>query len=310
MIGARVNGKLVTIDYKIKNGDVIEVLTSQNSKGPSRDWLNIVKSSQARNKINQWFKNELKEDNVLKGRDLFQTYCKTKNINTADLLTPEYESSVMHKYGFQDWDSVLAAIGHGALKEGQVINRMQELYARDHKKQVTDEELLANIQENSQNKPAHIKSKSGIVVKGIHDVAVRFSRCCAPVPGDEIVGFVTRGRGVSIHRTDCVNIINLPEMDRARLIEAEWQPEDHKSSEKYLAEIIIYAQNRSGLLADISKTFTEKNIDIQSMNTRTSKQGIATMVVTFEIGGRNELTAIIDKLRMIENVIDIERTTG
>ena len=216
----------------------------------------------------------------------------------------------MHKYGFQDWDSVLAAIGHGALKEGQVINRMQELYARDHKKQVTDEELLANIQENSQNKPAHIKSKSGIVVKGIHDVAVRFSRCCAPVPGDEIVGFVTRGRGVSIHRTDCVNIINLPEMDRARLIEAEWQPEDHKSSEKYLAEIIIYAQNRSGLLADISKTFTEKNIDIQSMNTRTSKQGIATMVVTFEIGGRNELTAIIDKLRMIENVIDIERTTG
>ena len=285
-------------------------MTSQNSKGPSRDWLNIVKSSQARNKINQWFKNELKEDNVLKGRDLFQTYCKTKNINTTDLLTPEYESSVMHKYGFQDWDSVLAAIGHGALKEGQVINRMQELYARDHKKQVTDEELLANIQENSQNKPAHIKSKSGIVVKGIHDVAVRFSRCCAPVPGDEIVGFVTRGRGVSIHRTDCVNIINLPEMDRARLIEAEWQPEDHKSSEKYLAEIIIYAQNRSGLLADISKTFTEKNIDIQSMNTRTSKQGIATMVVTFEIGGRNELTAIIDKLRMIENVIDIERTTG
>ena len=121
---------------------------------------------------------------------------------------------------------------------------------------------------------------------------------------------MTRGRGVSIHRTDCVNIINLPEMDRARLIEAEWQPEDHKSSEKYLAEIIIYAQNRSGLLADISKTFTEKNIDIQSMNTRTSKQGIATMVVTFEIGGRNELTAIIDKLRMIETVLDIERTTG
>ena len=187
---------------------------------------------------------------------------------------------------------------------------MQELYARDHKKQITDEELLANIQENSQSKPVHIKSKSGIVVKGIHDVAVRFSRCCAPVPGDEIVGFVTRGRGVSIHRTDCVNIINLPEMDRARLIEAEWQPEDTKSAEKYLAEIIIYAHNRSGLLADISKTFTEKNIDIQSMNTRTSKQGIATMVVTFEIGGRNELTAMIDKLRMIENVIDIERTTG
>ena len=310
MVGARINGRQVPIDTKLNNGDRVEIITSQNSAGPSRDWLNIVKSAQAKTKINQWFKNELKEDNVMKGRDMFLTYCKTKNINTTDLLTPEYEASVMHKYGFQDWDSVLAAIGHGALKEGQVINRMQELYARDHKKQITDEELLANIQENSQSKPVHIKSKSGIVVKGIHDVAVRFSRCCAPVPGDEIVGFVTRGRGVSIHRTDCVNIINLPEMDRVRLIEAEWQPEDTKSAEKYLAEIIIYAHNRSGLLADISKTFTEKNIDIQSMNTRTSKQGIATMVVTFEIGGRNELTAMIDKLRMIENVIDIERTTG
>lgn len=311
MIGARVNGKLVTIDYKINNGDVIEVLTSQNSKGPSRDWLNIVKSSQARNKINQWFKNELKEDNVIKGRDMILSYCKTRNINNAELLTPVYENSVMRKYGFQDWDSVLAAIGHGALKEGQVINRMQELYANDHKKQVTDEELLASIQDNSQNKPVHVKSKNGIVVKGIHDVAVRFSRCCAPVPGDEIVGFVTRGRGVSIHRTDCINILSLPNIDRARLIEAEWQPEEVQNhSEKYLTEIVIYAHNRSGLLADISKTLTERNIDIQSMNTRTSKQGIATMATTFEIRSREELNAIIDKLRLIDNVIDIERTTG
>lgn len=314
MIGARVNGKLVTIDYTINNGDCIEIITSQNSKGPSRDWLNIVKSSQAKNKINQWFKNELKEDNVIKGRDVFLSYCKSKNINTTDILRPEYEDAIMRKYGFRDWESVLAAMGHGALKEGQIVNRMLELYNRDHKKMVSDQELLAAIQENAQNMQSKVirpKSKNGITVKGIHDVAVRFSRCCAPVPGDEIVGFVTRGRGVSIHRTDCINIINLSALERARLIDAEWQPEELDSGkEKYFAEIVIFAHNRSGLLADISKALTEKNIDIQSVNTRTSKQGIATMAVTFEVGSREQLNSIIDKLRMIENVIDIERTTG
>ncbi len=311
MIGARVNGKLVTIDYKINNGDCIEILTSQNSKGPSRDWLNIVKSSQAKNKISQWFKNEFKEENVVKGRELLYSYCKSKSINPSDVNTPEYRASVMHKYGFNDWEAVLAAIGHGALKEGQVVNRMLELYARDHKKQVTDNELLTAIQENNQNKPMRPKGKSGITVNGIHDVAVRFSRCCAPVPGDEIVGFVTRGRGVSIHRTDCVNILCLTDIERSRLIDAEWQPEvlDSKN-DKFLAEIVIYAQNRNGLLADITKTITEKNIDIRSMNTRTSKQGIATMATSFEIGSREELNAIIDKIRTIENVLDIERTTG
>ena len=314
MIGARVNGKLVTIDYTINNGDCIEILTSQNSKGPSRDWLNIVKSSQAKNKINQWFKNEVKEDNVVKGREVFLSYCKSKNINSSDILKADYESAIMRKYGFRDWESVLAAMGHGALKEGQIVNRMLELYNRDHKKQVSDEELLANIQENAQNiqhKIVKAKSKNGITVKGIHDVAVRFSRCCAPVPGDEIVGFVTRGRGVSIHRTDCINILGLSEIERVRLIDAEWQTEEiDASKEKYLAEIVIYAQNRSGLLADISKTLTEKNIDIQAMNTRTSKQGIATMSMSFEIRSREELNTIIDKIRMIDNVIDIERTTG
>jgi len=311
MIGARVNGKLVTIDYKINNGDCIEIITSQNSKGPSRDWLNIVRSAQAKTKILQWFKNELKEDNIIRGKELFQNYCKSKNINISDILTPDYQKLVMQKYGFKEWDAVLAAIGHGALKEGQVINRMQELYARDHKKQETDEELLAAIQENNANKPMKPKGRNGITVKGIHDVAVRFSRCCAPVPGDEIVGFVTRGRGISIHRTDCINIMSLSDLERSRLIDAEWEPEgEAERNEKYLSEIIVYAHNRSGLLADISKTFTEKNIDIRSVNTRISKQGVATLDIAFEIGSREELKAIVDKIKMIESVIDIERTAG
>ncbi|MCM1542206.1 MAG: bifunctional (p)ppGpp synthetase/guanosine-3',5'-bis(diphosphate) 3'-pyrophosphohydrolase [Blautia sp.] len=310
MVGARVNGKLVTIDYEIRNGDRIEIITSQNSKGPSRDWLNIVKSTQAKSKINQWFKHELKEDNIIKGKELLSTYCKTKNINLSELLKQEYMDAVMRKYGFREWDAVLAAMGHGALKEGQIVNKMQELYDRDHKKVLSNEEILQNIVElGNSNRPVAMKTKSGIVVKGIADLSVRFSKCCSPVPGDEIVGFITRGRGVSIHRTDCVNIINLPEMERVRLMDAEWQaPED--GSEKYVAEIKIYANNRAGLLADISKTLTERNIDILSMNTRTSRQGLATMQTTFEVGSREELNRVIEKIRGIESVVDIERTTG
>ncbi|MDD3367264.1 MAG: bifunctional (p)ppGpp synthetase/guanosine-3',5'-bis(diphosphate) 3'-pyrophosphohydrolase [Lachnospiraceae bacterium] len=310
MIGARVNGKLVTIDYEIKNGDRVEVITSQNSKGPSRDWLSIVKSTQAKSKINQWFKNELKEDNIDRGREAINTYCKTKNIDLPSLMKKEYTEAILRKYGFHDWDSVLAAVGHGGLKEGQIINRMLELYDADHKKELTNEEILQAVEENAANKPMKLRAKSGIVVKGIHDVAVRFSKCCSPVPGDEIVGFVTRGRGLSVHRTDCVNVINLPELDRARLIDAEWQQNEAGQLEKYVAEIKIFANNRNGLLADITKVMTEKNIGIQSMNTRTSKQGLATLDTTFEIGSREELKAIIERLRSVESVIDIERTSG
>ena len=317
MVGARVNGKLVTIDYEIHNGDRIEVITSQNSKGPSRDWLNIVKSTQAKNKINQWFKNELKEDNVVRGKELLTAYCKTKGINLSTLMKQDYVDVVLRKYGFRDWESVLAAVGHGALKEGQVINKMQEAYEKEHRKELTNEEVLQSIAEASAareakelNHPTHIRSKSGIVVKGIADLSVRFSKCCSPVPGDEIVGFVTRGRGISIHRTDCINILTLPESERERMIDAEWQAPEQTGGEKYETEIKIFAHDRSGLLADIAKALTEKNINILSMNTRTNKQGEATLQLTFEISNKEELERIVDKIRGIESVLDIERTSS
>lgn len=311
MVGARVNGRLVNIDYVIQNGDRIEVITSQNSKGPSRDWLSLVKSTQAKNKINQWFKTELKEDNILRGKDMIDRYCKAKGINYPDINKPEYQEKVMARYAFRDWESVLASIGHGGLKEGQVINKMVDEREKKLKKEVTDKNILDGIGEMTSKMPASKKSKSGIVVKGIHDVAVRFSRCCSPVPGDEIVGFVTRGRGVSIHRTDCTNIINLPEDERVRLIDAEWQtPESDTGKERYTTEIQIYANNRIGMFVDISKVFTEGQIDITSMNVRTSKQGKATIIMTFDIHGIEELNRLIEKLRQIEGVLDIERTAG
>ena len=309
MVGARVNGKLVNIDYKIQNGDRIEILTSQNSKGPSRDWLNIVKSTQAKNKINQWFKHEFKEENIIRGKELIAAYCKSKSLTQADLMKPKYLQIVQRKYGFRDWDSVLAAIGHGGLKEGQVFNKLMEAYDKENQKNLTDEQVLEATGE-AQEKLHVTKNKGGIVVKGIHDVAVRFSKCCSPIPGDEIVGFVTRGRGITIHRTDCVNVLNMSEMDRSRLIEAEWQPTDNKGSEKYMAEIQVYANNRTGLLVDLSKIFTERKIDMRSINSRTSKQEKATISISFEIGSKEELSSLVAKIRQVESVIDVERTTG
>lgn len=311
MIGAKVNGKLVTIDYVIQNGDRIEVITSQNSHGPSRDWLNIVKSTQAKNKINQWFRSQFKEENIAKGKELIAQYCKMKSIELSDINKPEYQNKILRKYGFHDWDSALASVGHGGIKEGQVVNKMLEEYKKDHVVPVTDEEVLENIQDMNSGKILPPKSKSGIVVKGLYDVAVHFSKCCSPVPGDEIVGFVTRGRGVSIHRTDCINIINLSEMDRARLIDAEWQQGASEGSNGlYLAEIKIFGHNRTGLLVDITRIFTERDIDINGINSKTSKQGIATLTVSFNTKGKAELQSLIEKIRQVESVIDIERTTG
>ena len=309
MVGARVNGKLVNIDYKIQNGDRIEILTSQNSKGPSRDWLNIVKSTQAKSKINQWFKKEFKEENIVRGRELIAAYCKAKAINLADVSKPKYLQIVQQKYGFRDWESVLAAIGHGGLKEGQVVNRLMEEYQKDHKKEITDETILETLSGVPSQKVHIAKSKSGIIVKGIDDMAVRFSKCCNPVPGDEIVGFVTRGRGMSIHRTDCVNMIHLSAAERERLIDAEWEGAGDNGGQ-YLAELKMYAHDRQGLLMDISKIFTEAKLDVKSMNVRTSKKGTATLDMGFIVHGRDELNRVIDKLRQVEGVLDIERTAS
>lgn len=316
MVGARVNGNLVPIEYEIQNGDRVEIITSQNSKGPSRDWLLIVKSAQAKNKINQWFRMEFKEENIIRGKELLANYCKNQGIVMSDLVKPEYTDTCKKKYGFRDWSSVLAAIGHGGLKEGQVINKLQYEYEKKHPKHSTDEDILEALNNPlpqngtvSGKAAAAVKSKSGIIVAGLDDVSVRFSKCCSPVPGDEIIGFVTRGRGVSIHRTDCVNMMNLPEADRQRIIEAEWQiaPEG-KPDELYDTEIIIYAYDRIGILLDLAKVFTENKIDVQSVNSKTSKQGIATINIGFAIRGIEPLNELIKKLRNIESVQDIQRT--
>lgn len=311
MVGARVNGKLVPIDYKINSGDRIEIITSQNSKGPSRDWLNVVKSTQARNKINQWFKQELKEDNIIRGKELISNYCKSKGIVLSDITKPEFIEKALNKYGFKDWESMLASVGHGGLKEGQVVNKLNEEYNKVKKNDITDKQALEEMVqgEAAKNHDNNRKNKGGILVKGIHDVAVRFSRCCNPVPGDEIVGFVTRGRGISIHRTDCINILNFPASERERLIDAEWE-QTGRTGETYSTDINIFANNRTGLIVDISKLFTESDIDVKTMNSRVNKKNIATINIGFDIHGKEELSKLVDKLLKIDGVTDVERTTG
>ncbi len=315
MTGAKVNGRMVPITYEIHNGDQIEILTSSNSKGPSRDWLKIVKSPQARNKINQWFRHEYKEENTQHGKDLLQNYCKAKGIDFSELNKPAYQEQVQRRYGFRNWDSVLAAVGYGDLSEAQIINRMLDKQRQEAKAVRTDEQVTEVVDEDRErtSKESHGRKQSGITVKGLSDVAVHFAKCCSPVPGDDIIGFVTRGRGVSIHRKDCMNILELPSYERDRLIDAEWQQDAENADDvqdRYLAELRIYANNRTGLLVDISKIFSERGIDIVTINSRTNKREIATITVTFRTRGTDELSSLIEKLRQVNSVFDIDRTTS
>ncbi len=318
MVGARVNGNIVTNDYEIQNGDRIEIITSQNSKGPSRDWLKIVKSTQARNKINQWFRQQFKEENIERGKELINAYCKKHSVVLSDLMKPELMNAVLQKYGFSDWDAICAAVGHGGLKEGQVVEKLQERYKHSTSRIISDQQVI-EVVEKAREAREHggldktreaLESKSGIIVEGLNDLAVRFSRCCSPVPGDEIVGFVTRGRGISIHRTDCVNMIHLPESERNRLIEAEWSQNARDGEGTYPVEIILYCINRNGILMDISRIFTEGKIDVRSMNVRTNKQDKATITIGFEIHRVAQLDELLKKLRQVESVTDIERSTN
>jgi len=295
MIGARVNNKIVTLDYNLQTGDRVEIITSQNSIGPNLNWLKIVKSSHTRNKINQWFRKESKTDNIKIGKELLEREAKKKNLSLKILLSQDALKNVLEKYAFNSWDSLCAAIGHGAVKEQNVINRLYMFYKNAHE---TQEEINISQEENK-NKKSDV-----IIVNGLGDIKVRFSKCCNPVPGDEIVGFITRGRGVSLHRTDCKNIINLNEFNRQRLIEAHWACK--KKSERYYTEIKIICENTTNVLAKISKLLANEKIVLRSINSHAVKNN-AIFNLGIEIEDKNRLGALCAKLMKIHDVIEIYR---
>lgn len=306
MVGARVNHKIVTFDYEIKNGDRVEIITSQNSKGPSRDWLKTVKSSQARNKINQWFKKEYKEENILKGKELLEKEAKKKGHILSDLTRTQWVSFVLEKYGFNNWDALCASIGHGGLKEGQVINRLYEEYSKEQKENEFAD--IINKEDSHEEKLIQKKTTGGVVIKGLGNTHVRLSKCCNPVPGDEIIGFITRGRGVSIHRTDCVNIVYISEEDRNRLIETEWSIVN-KESVTFLAGLKIICDDRMGIIVDISKVLTNEGITVKSFNARSTKTGEAIFDVIIEIENKKQIEKLSRRIRNLPGVYDIQRVT-
>lgn len=308
MVGAKVNDKLVPIEYRLQNGDRIEIITSQNSRGPSRDWLKIVKSAQAKNKIAQWYKHEQKDENIDRGKELLDKYAKSKGLVLSELTKPDYVEAVLRRYSYIDWEAILASVGRGGIKESQVISKLLDTKLKSESRSMDDNDVLHNIEELSRKPEVIRKTKSGIIVKGIHDLAVRYAKCCSPVPGDEIVGFVTRGRGITVHRTDCINIMNLPEDEKARLIEAEWQKDN--SRETYATELQIYTNNRVGQIVDISKILADANIDIKTLSSRIGKNDKATITISFDIHNREELGGLMAKLRKINGVLDIERAQG
>ena len=309
MTGCKLNGRIAPIDSQLKNGDIVEILTSKEAHGPSRDWVKIVKTTEARNKIKQWFKKECREENIVNGKEDLDRELRANLLYNGFYENEEVQKNTLNKFSFNTVDELYAAIGYGGIMLTKVINKVKDDVGK-LRRQREQAERAAHPQ-NEQQQRRQNKSSDGVVVEGIDNCLVKFARCCTPIPGDEIVGFVTRGRGISIHRTDCINVMNLPQEERERLIEAEWQqPEAQTGTEKYSTEIKIYANNRIGMFVDISKVFTERQIDITSMNVRTSKQGKATIVMTFDIHGIEELNKLSDKLRQIEGVLDIERTAG
>ena len=301
MIGCKVNNKMVPIITKLKNGDIVDIITSDAPKGPSRDWLKYVKSTTARNRILSWFKKAEREDNIVKGKDLIEKEIKRIGMSQTELYKQEYVNAALKRYKFATIDDMYASVGFGAISPSKVISRMLEEYRKEHKELNIDEKIEELSKAKKINKKA---SDNGIVVKGIDNCLVKLSKCCNPVPGDDIIGYITKGRGVSVHRTDCVNVKELLDED-GRIIDVEWYNANKQAS--YTVDIEIYANDRSGLLADIIRELSALKTKLLAVNSRANKEKIAITEVSVEVENLEELNKILRVLRKIDSVYEVKR---
>ena len=300
MTGAKINSKMVPIITPVKNGDIVEIITSDNSKGPSMDWLKFVKSSTAKNKIQQWFKKERKVENTEKGKDAIEKELKRIGISYTDLFKVEYINPMLERYKYKNLDEMYAAVGFGAISATRIIARMLIEYRKEHKEDKIEEKIEElEVRKNKNEKP----SGSGIIVKGIDNCLVKLSKCCNPLPGDEIIGYITKGRGVSVHRKDCVNINELLKEEN-RIIDVQWY---NQEKVKYTVEIEIYANDRNGLLADIVQKINDSKAKLLGVNARTNKERIALTEATIEIDSLESLNKIIREIRKIDSVYEVNR---
>ena len=300
MTGCKINSKMMPIITPLQNGDIVEIITSENSKGPSRDWLKFVKSSSAKNKIQSWFKKEQKAENIEKGKDLIEKELKRIGFSHSDLFKNEYIEPMMEKYKYKSLDEMYAAVGIGTNSAVKVIARMLQEYRKEHQEE-NIEEKIAQLAKEKQKKVK--PSSSGIIVKGIDNCLVKLSKCCNPLPGDEIVGYITRGRGVSVHRKDCVNVKDLLSEEN-RMIDVEWYNQDKAS---YQVDIEIYSNDRTGLLLDILKQIETTKAKILGVNTKTTKERIAIIEITLEVENLEELNKVSKLIRKVDSVYEVNR---
>ena len=303
MIGCKINSKMMPIITPLRNGDIVEILTSEQSKGPSRDWLKFVKSSSAKSRINQWFKKAQRAENIERGKDLIEKEVKKIGIKYSDLVRQEWMNLVLERYRFQTMDDLYASVGFGGISVNKVIARLLDEYRKEHE----DEDYEAKIEELVTAKPNRGKpSKTGVIVKGIDNCLVKLSKCCNPLPGDDIIGYITKGRGVSVHRTDCVNVKDLL-AEEDRIIDVYWFDEAEGA---YKVEIEILANDRSGLLKDIIKQVENAKVRLMGVNTRTTRENIAIIDVSLELENTEVLNKLLSAFRNVENVYDVQRKRG
>ena len=298
MVGCKINSKMMPIVTKLNSGDIVEIITNDNSKGPSRDWLKFVQSTSAKTKIQQWFKKHEKQQNIAKGKDLIEKEIKRIELAEEDLFVQKYYLPALQRYGFKTLDDMYAAVGFGSITANKIITRTLEEYRKFHEEENVEEKIV-----ELQSAPKAKSSKAGIIVKGIDNCLVRLSKCCNPVPGDEIIGYITRGRGVTVHRKDCKNVKDLLE-DEGRIIDVYW---DEKKESSYNVDITAFANDREGLLADVIKVIGNTNTRLVAVYAKASKEKIATVELTLEVKDIEDLTKAQRELGKIDSVYDVKR---
>ena len=291
---------MMPIVTKLKNGDIVSIITSDIPKGPSRDWLKFIKSSTAKTRIQQWFKKEQREENIVKGKELLEKEIKRIGMNHVDLFKTEYINSALNRYKYNSIDDMNAAVGFGAISPTKIIARMLEEYKKEHKEEAIEEKL----EELSKAKKPNKVSKTGVIVKGIDNCLVKLSKCCNPVPGDNIIGYITKGRGVSVHTTECVNIKELLEQED-RIIDVEWAGEEKTAS--YTVDIEVFANDRDGLLADIIKIIGDTKTKLIAVNAKANKERIVLIELTVEVQNLEALNKTLKAIRKVDSVYEVKR---